>query len=168
MAGTGGSGGSVNLITNSGFETSTTGWSVFGGTAMIASTTDEAHSGTHSLVITGRAQNYQGPQYSVLNVITPGESYRLSLWGRLTASNPTGSLIVTLHYTCDGGSSPGEKYDTWVASSAASASSWLQLSGTKTFPACAGGGTMSAAAFYVESPSATLSYYIDDVVFTAQ
>ena len=156
----------MNLITNSGFETNTTGWSVFGGSATIATTTAQAHSGTQSLVITGRTQTYQGPQYSVLSLVTPGTSYTLSLWGRLPSSNSTGSLTVTLHYTCSGGSSAGENYFTWVATSAASASSWTQFSGVQTFPACAGGGSMSAASFYVESPSATLSYYVDDVVFT--
>lgn len=169
--GSGGAGGgdsTVNLVTNPGFEGSTTGWSVFGGSATISSTTDEAHSGTRSLMITGRTQPYQGPQYSVLDDSAPGTSYSLSLWGRLPASNPTGSLTVTLHYTCSGGSSAGEKYLTWVATAAASASNWIELSATKTFPACAGGGSMTAASFYVESPSATLAYYIDDVVFTAQ
>jgi hypothetical protein len=165
--GTGGSGGAVNLITNSGFETNTTGWSVFGGSATIASTTAQAHSGTQSLLINGRTQTYQGPQYSVLSVSTPGTSYSLSLWGRLAASNATGSLTVTLHYTCSGGSSAADNYLTWVGTSAASATSWTQFSGVHTFPACAGGGSMSGASFYVESPSATLSYYIDDVVFTA-
>jgi len=165
--GNGGSGEGVNLITNSDFETNTTGWSVFGGgSATIARTTAQAHSGTQSLVITGRTQTYQGPQYSVLSLVTPGTSYSLSLWGRLPSSNSTGSLTVTLHYTCSGGSSAGENYFPWVATSAASASSWTQFSGVQTFPACAGGGSMSVASFYVESPSATLSYYIDDVVFT--
>ncbi|HYQ25554.1 MAG TPA: carbohydrate binding domain-containing protein, partial [Polyangiaceae bacterium] len=165
--GTGGGEGGVNLITNSDFETNTTGWSVFGGgSATIARTTAQAHSGTQSLVITGRTQTYQGPQYSVLSLVTPGTSYSLSLWGRLPSSNSTGSLTVTLHYTCSGGSSAGENYFPWVATSAASASSWTQFSGVQTFPACAGGGSMSVASFYVESPSATLSYYIDDVVFT--
>jgi endo-1,4-beta-xylanase len=156
----------VNLITNSGFETNTTGWSVFGGSATIASSTAQAHSGTHSLLITGRTQTYQGPQYSVLSVATPGTSYSLSLWGRLASGSSTGSLTVTLHYTCSGGSSAGENYFTWVATSAASASAWTQFSGAQTFPACAGGGTMSVAQLYVESPTATLSYYVDDVVFT--
>jgi hypothetical protein len=165
MAGTGGSGGSeTNLVSNSGFETNTSGWSVFGGGGSIVATTDQAHSGTHSLVITGRSQTYQGPQYSVLSVATPGTSYSLSLWGKLPAS-AAGSLTVTLHYTCSGGSNAGDNYLTWVATTAASASSWTQLTDVGTFPACSG-GTMSAAAFYVESPSATLSYYIDDVVLT--
>ncbi len=163
--GTGGGSVGGNLISNSGFETNTSGWSVFGGSATITSTTDEAHSGNRSLLISGRTQTYQGPQYSVLSLITPGDSYSMSVWGRLAGSS-TGSLTVTLHYTCSGGSSAGEKYFTWVATSAASASSWAEFSGVKTFPACAGGGSMTEAAFYVESPNATLSYYIDDVVFT--
>jgi hypothetical protein len=164
-AGTGGSDGGVSLITNSGFETSTTGWSVFGGgSATIARSTDQAHSGTHSLLITGRNQNYQGPQYSVLDVITPGTSYRMSVWGRLAAGSPTGSLIVTLRYVCGGG---GDKFFTWVASSAASASSWQELADVQTVPSCTG-CSMTAAAFYVESPTASLSYYIDDVVLTEE
>ena len=165
--GNGGSGEGVNLITNSDFETNTTGWSVFGGgSATIARTTAQAHSGTQSLVITGRTQTYQGPQYSVLSLVTPGTSYSLSLWGRLPSSNSTGSLTVTLHYTCSGGSSAGENYFPWVATSAASASSWTQFSGVQTFPTCAGGGSMTAAQLYIESPTATLSYYVDDVVLT--
>jgi len=155
----------VNLITNSDFEASTTGWSVFGGSAAIARTNAQAHSGTLSLVITGRTQTYQGPQYSVLSLVTPGTSYKVSLWGKLP-TNSTGSLTVTLHYTCSGGTSAADNYFPWVATTAASATAWTQFTGVQTFPACAGGGSMSAASFYVESPNATLSYYIDDVVLT--
>jgi hypothetical protein len=162
-AGTGG-GGTVNLITNAGFETNTAGWSVFGGSGTIATTTDQAHTGTRSLVITGRTQTYQGPQYGILSIVTPGTSYSISLWGRLAASNPTGSLIVTVHYTCSGGTSAGDHYFRWVETTAASSSSWTHLTGVRTFPTCDGGGTVGAASLYVESPSATLSYYIDDVV----
>ena len=163
----GGGGGGVNLITNSGFETNTTGWSVFGGgSATIATSTAQAHSGTQSLLITGRTQPYHGPQYNVLSLVTPGTSYSLSLWGRLPSSNATGSLTVTVHYTCSGGSSAGENYFPWVATSPASASSWTQFSGVQTFPTCAGGGSMTAAQLYIESPTATLSYYVDDVVLT--
>lgn len=165
-SGAGGTGGgAVNLINNSGFETNTTGWSVFGGSATIATSTDQAHAGTRSLLITGRTQTYQGPQYSVLSVVTPGTSYSVSLWARLAASTPTGSLTVTLHYTCSGGSAAGDNYQRWVDTTAASASSWTQLTGVQTFPTC-DGGTLSAASLYVESPSATLSYYIDDVVLS--
>lgn len=169
-AGSGGSGGSgggtVNLIDNSGFETNTTGWSVFGGSATIATTTEQAHSGTRSLVITGRTQTYQGPRYNVLSAITPGTSYRFGVWGRLTASNPTGSLTVTLHYTCSGGTSPADNYFRWVDTTTASSSAWTHLTSVRTFPTCVG-GTMGAASIYVESPTATLSYYIDDVVLSA-
>ena len=157
----------MNFITNSGFETNTSGWSVFGGGATIASSTDQAKSGTHSLLITGRTQTYQGPQYSVLSVSTPGTSYRLSLWGRLSASTPTGSLIVTLRYTCTGGSSPGDSFSQWVGSTPASTSSWTELAAVKTFPSCTGGGTMTAATIYVESQTTSLSFYIDDVVLSA-
>lgn len=165
--GSGGGSGVVNLITNSGFESNTTGWSVFGGgSATIARTTDQAHSGTRSLVVTGRSQPYQGPQYSVLNAVTAGQSYHLRVWGRL-AGNGTGSLTVTLYYACSGGPNAGENYFTWIATTAASASSWVELSGTKAVPSC-GGGNMTAASFYIESPTATLSYYIDDVVLSAE
>lgn len=164
-SGGGGGNGTVNLITNSGFENNTTGWSVFGGTATIATSSEQAHSGTRSLLTTGRTQTYQGPQYSVLSVVSPGTSYTVSVWGRLAASTPTGSLTVTLHYTCSGGSSAGDNFSRWVEPSAASASSWTRFTSVQTFPACTG-GTMSAASLYVESPTANLSYYIDDVVLS--
>lgn len=167
-AGAGGSGGgTVNLISNFGFEANTTGWSVFGGSATIARSTNEAHSGTRSLLITGRTQTYQGPQYAVLDLITPGGSYGLSLWGKLASSNPTGSLIATFRYTCSGGTDDGDNFMQWVGATAASASTWTRLTAVNTFPTCAG-GNMTAAWLYVESPTKTLSYYIDDVVLSAQ
>jgi hypothetical protein len=52
-----------------------------------------------------------------------------------------------------------------VTATAASASSWTELKGVKTFPTCAG-GSLTAAFLYIESPTATLSYYIDEVVLT--
>jgi len=164
--GTGG-GGAVNLITNSGFETNATGWSVFGGGATIATSTAEAKSGTHSLLVTGRTQTYQGPQYNLLNVVTSGTSYSLSVWGRLADTNPTGSLIATMRYTCTGGTNAGDNFSQWVSATAASASSWTELKGVKAFPTCGGGGSLTAAWLYIESPTATLSYYIDEVVLTS-
>lgn len=166
-AGAGGGGaGSVNLIDNAGFETNTSGWSVFGGGATISTATAQSHSGTRSLMITGRTQAYQGPQYSVLGVVTPGTSYTLSVWGRLSGTTPTGSLTVTVYYACSGGTSDADNYFRWVETTEASASSWTHLMAARVFPTCAGAGTMTAASFYVESPSATLAYYIDDVVLT--
>jgi Carbohydrate binding domain len=166
--GSGGTGGNgpVNLITNSGFEANTTGWSVFGGGAAIAATSEQAHSGTQSLIITGRTQTYQGPQYNVLSLLTPGASYDLSVWGRLAASTPTGSLVATLQYTCTGGTDAGAKYSRW-AEAVGSATAWTEITAAKTIPTCAGGGTITAAWLYVEASTATLSYYIDDVVVTA-
>lgn len=165
--GGGGGAGSVNLIQNGGFETNTNGWSIFGGgTATISTATAQSHSGARSLMITGRTQAYQGPQYSVLSVVTPGESYTLSVWGRLSSTTPTGSLTVTVHYACAGGTSDGDNYFRWVETTEGSASSWSQLVATQVFPACAGAGTMTSASIYVESPTATLAYYIDDVTLT--
>jgi hypothetical protein len=112
-------------------------------------------------------QTYQGPQYAVLDVITPGNSYSLSLWGKLASSNPTGSLIATFRYTCNGGTKDGDNFVQWVGATAASAASWTRLTAVKAFPTCTG-GSMTAAWLYVESPTATLSYYIDDVVLSAQ
>jgi endo-1,4-beta-xylanase len=156
----------VNLVDNAGFETNTSGWSVFGGGATISTATAQSHSGTRSLMIAGRTQAYQGPQYSVLGVVAPGTSYTLSVWGRLSGTTPTGSLTVTGYYACSGGTSNADNYFRWVEPTEASASSWTHLMAARVFPTCAGAGTMTAASFYVESPSATLSYYIDDVVLT--
>jgi hypothetical protein len=166
MGGSGGTGGgTVNLITNSGFETNTTGWSVHGGGATISSTNAQSHSGTRSLLITGRTQSYQGPEYNVLSVVTPGMSYSVSVWGRLSTSTPSGSLNVTLRYTCNGGTNAGDKFARWVEPVVAATTSWTRLTNVRAIPTCPG-GTMSAAFIYVESETATLSYYIDDVVLS--
>src|SRR5690348_9190372 len=70
-------------IINSDFEDGTTqGWGVFGG-GVVANSTDVAHGGTHSLLITGRTAGFNGPSINVLGSITKGATYQVTAWVRL-------------------------------------------------------------------------------------
>ena len=62
--------------------------------ATLTNTSVTAHGGTHSLLITGRSANYDGPQISVNNKMYNGSQYSLSVWIKLL---PTDSTIHTIN-----------------------------------------------------------------------
>src|ERR1041385_5637723 len=82
-------------IINSDFEDGTTqGWGVCGG-GVVANSTDVAHGGTHSLLITGRTAGFNGPSINVLGSVTKGATYQVTAWVRLAAGTPATQLKIT-------------------------------------------------------------------------
>ncbi len=79
------------------------GWSSRTGSSTLTNTTDEAHSGTHSLLVTGRVANYDGPQISVNNKMYVGSVYNLSAWVRIDATDGSNHVInMSLQTTSQG------------------------------------------------------------------
>src|SRR5215470_16562958 len=142
---------SGNLLSNPGMESGTTGWSVFGAGA-VASDTSVVHSGTRSLLRTGRTASWNGPAQSVTSVVANGASFTTSVWMRTQSGTPTGK--VTLQVTANGTTN----YTT-LAQGAVNASGWTQLTGTATV---SWSGTLSSATLYVETAAGTDNFYIDD------
>jgi endo-1,4-beta-xylanase len=70
------------------------GWSSRSGSSTLTNTTAEAHSGSHSLLVTGRIGNFDGPQISVANKMYVGSQYSISVWVRLM---PTDGSIHTIN-----------------------------------------------------------------------
>jgi endo-1,4-beta-xylanase len=135
------------------FEDGTTqGWGPFG-SPTVANSTDVAFSGTHSLLTTGRTSGFMGPSLGLTGQLTAGATYHVSLQARLHAGESPTTLKVTMMRTLTDGSSA---FDTVVASTNATADGWVQLAGNYSFTTAANGLIL-----YVESASATASYYID-------
>jgi hypothetical protein len=147
----------ANLLTNGGMESGTTGWSVFGA-GTLSSNTSVFHSGTRSILHTGRTAAWNGPRQVVTSVLTNGSSYTTSVWVRTQSGTP--SSKVTLQLTANGSTS----YVTLAPATAVNSSSWTLLTGTATV---SWSGTLSSANFYVETTSGTNSFYIDDASFTS-
>ena len=82
------------------------GWTSRTGNSTVTNTTATAHSGTHSLLTTGRTANYDGPQISVSNKMYPGSVYNISVWVKLLPTDNSSHIInMSLQTTLSGNTS---------------------------------------------------------------
>jgi endo-1,4-beta-xylanase len=136
------------------------GWSSRAG-CVLTNTTADAHTGTHSLLITGRTAAYDGPQISVSNKMYNGSAYSISVWVKLGASaTAADTLRVSLQTTLAGTTT----YHTVIGNTPVPLGSWVHLSiptYSMAFAYDPGG-----AFLYVESNSGTQDFYIDDFQLT--
>ena len=140
-----------NLLVNGDLENGTTGWSAFGA-GTLTSSTNPVHAGSRSLAQTGRTASWNGPAQTVTSSLTNNTSYTASVWVRSQSGSPTGR--VTLRVTADGTTSYVN-----LAQGAVRSSGWTRLTGTANV---SWSGTLSSAAFYVETAAGTDGLYIDD------
>lgn len=157
VGGSGGATTALNLLTSESFEgSSVDGW--FGrGTAVLSLSTEQHHGGAKSLKVSGRTAAWHGAEYDVKSIVTPGESYSVSVWARLTTGTPATSLQLTRELQGCGATS----YLPLATVAGATDADWVELSGTLTIAAnCA----PTKLSIYVESASATASYFVDDTL----
>jgi endo-1,4-beta-xylanase len=82
------------------------GWSSRTGSSTLTNTTAEAHSGTHSLLVTGRVANYDGPQINVSDKMYVGSVYNASVWVMLAPTDGSSHILnMSLQTTLDGNTS---------------------------------------------------------------
>jgi len=148
----------AQTIVRSDFEDGTTqGWTPRGGpTVLLTNTTDAANTGIHSLETTGRNGGWNGPSLNLLGVLSPGTFYQVTAAVRLVPGEVPAQLIITVQRTPAGGST---QYDRVVASAASGVTDagWVTLQGYYSFA-----GDATGLLLYVESSSATASFYLDD------
>src|SRR5256885_8657735 len=72
------------------------GWAPRIGRETVSVSTDAAHSGTHSLLTTGRAAAFDGPARNLLGRITKGKKYSFSVWVRLAPGQPTSDFRLSI------------------------------------------------------------------------
>lgn len=136
------------------------GWSSRAG-CTLTNTTADAYSGTHSLLVTNRTADYDGPQISVSDKMYVGSAYSISVWVKLAPSaTQADTLRVSLQTTVGGVTS----YNTVVGNTPVPLDTWVQL----TIPSysMAFAYDPGQAYLYVESNSGTQSFYIDDFQLT--
>lgn len=144
----------TNLVTNGTFESGTVGWFTWDGT--LAATSERAHGGNQSLVVTNRSGN--GPAaYSLTSAVSPGASYTATFF--VTVGNTeTAPVNVTTKVACSG---QADSY-AWIASHPAVADGdWVELTGSFAIPADC---ELTEALIYAEGPPGGVDLYVDDVV----
>jgi endo-1,4-beta-xylanase len=146
-----------NIVSNTDFETGTSGWFGWGGVSFSA-TTAQAHGGARSALISGRTASWNGLATNLLGRATPGKSYATSAWARLGSGSSTTMLSVKSR--CSGATDSFRN----VASQTANSSGWVLLTGTLNVPNC----SLAELTLYVEGPPAGTDIYLDDVVAREQ
>ncbi|WP_225755624.1 endo-1,4-beta-xylanase [Actinotalea sp. Marseille-Q4924] len=142
-----------STVHETGFEESTSAW--FGrGSAVVATTTDTARTGTRSLAVTGRTDTWHGPALDA-RPIMPAGTYTVEAWVKLAPGTGTDVVTASVARTPTGGATA---YDTVAWQVPVSDATWTKVGGTYEFAT-----TNSQLELYLESPDATQSFYVDDV-----
>jgi len=142
------------LVQNDFEDGTSQGW-ISRGTAVLANTSEAAHSGAHSLKTTGRTAGFNGPSLNVTTLLKSSTVYQVTAWVRLVSGQPADTLKITVQRTVSGANS----FDQVAASASngVSDSSWVMLQGTYSFADGA-----SNLLLYIEAAGANTQYYVDD------
>lgn len=136
------------------------GWSPRAG-CTLTNTMQDAHTGLHSLLATGRTHAYDGPQISVNNKMYNGSQYSISVWVKL---GPTATLADTLRVSLQTTLAGATTYHTVIGNTPIPLGTWVNLSISKYNMALA--YDPGKAFLYVESNTGTQDFYIDDFQLT--
>lgn len=143
-------------VVQNGFESGAGNWTTQGDgntKATVSSTT--AHTGSQSLLTTGRSDTWMGPSLDLTNTLQKGATYQITGWVKLVSGETPSKLNFTVKRTPADGSAA--QYDQVTTPTTVSDSGWVKLDGTYTFST-----DVSALSIYLESDSKTNSYYLDD------
>src|SRR6185312_8524009 len=89
------------LVQNDFEDGTSQGW-ISRGTAVLANTSEAAHSGAHSLKTTGRTAGFNGPSLNVTTLLKSSTVYQVTAWVRLVAGQPADTLKITVQRTVSG------------------------------------------------------------------
>ncbi len=143
----------VELVTNPGFESGTTGW--LARNCTFNQISGMSHSGSYCGQATGRSATWQGIKQSLLGKITNGATYTVSGWVRISAASDAVKMSV------EQADANGTQY-LGIAEGTATNTGWVQLSGTFTVSI---NGTVNCFDLYFEGPAAGVDLYVDDASF---
>ncbi|MBV9746133.1 MAG: endo-1,4-beta-xylanase, partial [Acidobacteriia bacterium] len=146
------------------------GWTSRSGSSTLTNTTAEAHTGTHSLLITGRIANYDGPQINVSNKMYNGSNYSLSVWVMLAPTDGSSHVINMSLQTSLNGTASYNSITSYPGITINADGLWHQIS----IPNYAMGSSYDPGTAYVylqtvppsSSGNDLASFYIDDFQLT--
>ncbi|WP_438435163.1 endo-1,4-beta-xylanase [Gorillibacterium sp. sgz500922] len=130
------------------------GWASRTGGEKVAISTDAAHTGSHSLAVTGRTETYQGPALDLTDKATTGAKYRLSAWVRLLSGEPPAKMRMSLQVDKQG---TDTAYLTVVGNTDVTDAAWVHLSADYTLDS-----SFDKLSLYLETAEGTPSFYLDD------
>ncbi len=139
------------LLTNDFEDMTAQNWFVNGENVQMFSSNA---SGSQSLKVTGRTQNWQGLALDVSPLIFKGRTYEISVSAKLLKGEAKDSLKLTMKQTPTKGE---PTYTPVSAPTEVTDAEWVTLSGTYT-----GMTSDNNLVIYVESVGAKTSYYIDN------
>lgn len=144
------------------------GWFPFGSATLtnVAPPILDPSGDTRALAVTDRTAGYMGPALNLLTVsgIVPGAIYQISAWVLLAApdsSNPTATISAKIENCGQNDAHNNSAYNNIGTSGALSSTAWTQVTGTFTYSNIP--GAPSTLTLYVQSSSATDSFYIAHV-----
>jgi GH35 family endo-1,4-beta-xylanase len=145
----------INLVTDGGFESGTAGWSSWIGSTLTTSTA-QVHSGSQSMLATGRSSNGQFAVYSLTGKVETNTTYAVSGWAYITGSS-NGTVRLASKVACQG---QADTYSWLESNTAVVPGTWTQLSGNLIIPA---GCTPTDVAIFFEGTDPSVDVYLDDV-----
>lgn len=134
------------------------GWAGRFGTGTVTNTTADAHTGAHSLLMTGRTASFLGPARDITGKMCNGSQYAVVFWVKMAPGMPQTTIRVSLQLTLNG--SP--TFKTLIANTPVTSSAWVRF---KVKPYTFS-GAYDNLQIYVESAETAApfaDFYIDDV-----
>ncbi|WP_424530342.1 endo-1,4-beta-xylanase [Sphaerisporangium viridialbum] len=139
------------------FEDGTTqGWGPRGSGVAVRVAPDVAHTGSGSLLTTGRTETWHGA--SISPPLEKGVAYSVTAYARLAAGQPSSTVALTVQRTSAGGTTTYERVGAATVTDAA----WTEIAGTYTYAE-----DSTELQLYAESSEATGEYFLDDITITA-
>ena len=117
-----------------------------------------AHDGFKSLLVTGRADTWQGAKFDLLNKVKKGQQVDISMWVYQT-SGKNQEMRISICTDAEG----DPTYNTIAVDSAVPSRTWSELKGTYTITYT---GDLEQLFIYVESGHPTADIGIDDVLIS--
>jgi endo-1,4-beta-xylanase len=145
------------------FNGSTDNWFPFGSPTLAAMTSPLAdpNGNTTSLLVSNRTQSWMGPALNLLGVnnMVAGATYQITAYVMLATDDTTGPTVSLSTVTADCATSGA--YGTIATSAALSSTAWTKVQGTFSYSNLPGPPTQLD--LYLQSSSATDSFYVSDV-----
>ncbi len=142
------------------------GWTPFGSATLTnaAPPLNDPNGNTHSLLTTNRTATYMGPSLNLLNVnnVVAGATYQVTAYVLLTAPDSTNPTVTLSTKTADCATTGS--FGNIATSTALSSTAWTKVQGTFSFNDQPGPPT--SLLLYIQSSSATDSFYISDIVIS--
>ncbi|MGQ9856552.1 MAG: endo-1,4-beta-xylanase [Fervidobacterium sp.] len=145
------------LVAKYDFEEEIGGWQPRGDRVMVDLSARTAHDGAKSLFVFHRADNWNGAQLSVKEILKTGRTYDFEAWV-YQDSGTEQSIVMTMQrkYASD----DSTRYE-WIKQQTVPSGKWTKISGSYTVRA---GETVEDLILYFESSSSpTLEFFVDDV-----